>query len=67
MICWRTYELLKREYFFYRTKESLDNIRYYLDINGYAMPKPKYIYKEDDISTWKFNIDGSLNRSFLYL
>ena len=66
VINWRTYELLKKEYLANRTKESLNNIRYWLDMNGMKMPKPRYIYDEKDVRTWKFLPDGELNPMFIY-
>ena len=66
MINWQTYELLKKDYVKNRSKESLKNIRYYLDMHGYRMPKPEYLYRQEDRFSWKYLKDGKLNPDYIY-
>jgi len=42
-------------------KKDLENLRVFLDTNGFKMPKPLYRYSEEDISTWKY-LDGNINK-----
>lgn len=35
-------------------KKTLESIRKFLDSNNIKMPRPKYIYKEEDKTTWKW-------------
>lgn len=44
-------------------KIALENLRAYLDTEGYKMPEPKWPYNTDDKSTWLYTIKG-LNSGF---
>lgn len=56
------YRKLKKNYELSQSKKDLDELRLFLDINGYKMPQPLYNYNEKDKSTWKY-LGVNVNRS----
>ena len=48
------YDVLARNYALHQSIENLRNVRNYLDDTGFHMPKPRFHYLEDDITTHKF-------------
>ena len=38
----------------FHSKKTLEAIRKFLDCNNMKMPAPKWLYSEDDTTTWKY-------------
>lgn len=54
---YKKYEILKKNYETIGSREHLDNLRQFLDENGYKFQKPRYVYSEKKRYTWKY-LDG---------
>jgi len=45
-------------------EEALKMLRLFLDNSGIPMPRPKWIYDDQDQSTWLYTPQKCLNKSF---
>jgi hypothetical protein len=60
MFDWLRFIELRKAYIAIPAIETLEMIRHFLDTNGMPMPKPRYIYQEQDVRTWKY-LDSNYN------